>query len=606
MKTSTFLNLIFERCEGGYLVIWQYKGKKARRYAIDNADDMQAAAQFIYEHRTEALYFNVATQREKGTAAKRGTKDDLFQLPFIWIDFDLDIKPNKKNPYPPREHAEAALNDMPLKPSLMVATGGGLHAYWLFDEPLDVSTRELVEKWERDLTQPWLELLRDKLKRYGSYTIDGTQDITRTLRVIGTVRENGHIVDVLPPSECVNAKARYAIEDLTQFTEGAAGEKRQKNLLDPRTIKVGELTYRIDAVPPFDKFEALRANDPKFRRTWEHKRDDLTDRSPSGYTMALANYGAMANWSNQEIADLIIAWRRKESCLEEKAEDTLRKTEISIQKARVAIEGARAAINSQRPPEKEPTKSEKAIDAIRETLDKASSEPVQHTVEHASSNGTAPTAPRKISDKTREVLINQISEALGVPVAKWIKVGTENAQYRLELEGGQQIPMGGSTWMRDPHKFTRAIYDHTTVNTEIKKKGWPAIVTALGLIAELQDAPELAIKEKFLSALRAYLKARSIYSADQMNIAFVHDAPFEKDGYIYWRRAELMNWLATWRGVRMEPTDIASAQSILGLAAHDVKYWDSESKKSICRSYFRIQKSLLLDSGDEDELIRSN
>ena len=55
-------------------------------------------------------------------------------------------------------------------------------------------------------------------------------------------------------------------------------------------IVVGELVLDPTAEPPFDKFLALCEAEPRFRQSWDRKRRDLKDSSPSAYDMALADY----------------------------------------------------------------------------------------------------------------------------------------------------------------------------------------------------------------------------------------------------------------------------------------------------------------------------
>lgn len=85
-------------------------------------------------------------------------------------------------------------------------------------------------------------------------------------------------------------------------------ERRQAQAPAP---EVGALVLRPDAQPPHEKLEVLLANDDRFRDTWNRQRRDLKDHSASGYDMALAAVTAQAGWSEQEIADLLIAHRRK-------------------------------------------------------------------------------------------------------------------------------------------------------------------------------------------------------------------------------------------------------------------------------------------------------
>lgn len=73
----------------------------------------------------------------------------------------------------------------------------------------------------------------------------------------------------------------------------------------------GALVFRADAEPPLEKFIALAQLEKRFKQTWERNRTDLTDRSPSGWDMALANQVIEVGWTDQEIVNLLIAHRRK-------------------------------------------------------------------------------------------------------------------------------------------------------------------------------------------------------------------------------------------------------------------------------------------------------
>ena len=66
-----------------------------------------------------------------------------------------------------------------------------------------------------------------------------------------------------------------------------------------------------EAEPSFTRLETLLKLEPKFSKTWEMQRPDLADQSASAYDMALANYAVRAGWPDQEVANLLIAFRRR-------------------------------------------------------------------------------------------------------------------------------------------------------------------------------------------------------------------------------------------------------------------------------------------------------
>lgn len=73
---------------------------------------------------------------------------------------------------------------------------------------------------------------------------------------------------------------------------------------------ISDLVFERNAKPPRDKLKkALRSD--KFRKTWEHRRDNLTDDSLSGYDESLAGLTVGYGWDDQEIVNLGIAFSRE-------------------------------------------------------------------------------------------------------------------------------------------------------------------------------------------------------------------------------------------------------------------------------------------------------
>jgi hypothetical protein len=71
-----------------------------------------------------------------GIASRRGpdgSKKGCGEIPGLWVDIDFKDLPNG------HEDALALIEKFPLKPSLVVWSGHGLHLYWLFHEPIPAS-----------------------------------------------------------------------------------------------------------------------------------------------------------------------------------------------------------------------------------------------------------------------------------------------------------------------------------------------------------------------------------------------------------------------------------------------------------------------------------
>lgn len=76
------------------------------------------------------IYFGVCTRR---TGATSGSQINAMECPALWVDIDC-AKQGISG-----ETATAALNYLPCPPTLIVNSGAGLHAYWMLEEPANVS-----------------------------------------------------------------------------------------------------------------------------------------------------------------------------------------------------------------------------------------------------------------------------------------------------------------------------------------------------------------------------------------------------------------------------------------------------------------------------------
>ncbi len=122
--------------------------------------------------KTLDTYIGVGTRRcpggvpITGCAHKRGKggKTHVGRVPPAWVEVDLG------KPYTDEDAIIAALDVAHLNPDLLVASGGGIHAYFLFDHPVTDLGR--VERLNRAL-----------VKRVGN---DAAIDASRVLRVAGT------------------------------------------------------------------------------------------------------------------------------------------------------------------------------------------------------------------------------------------------------------------------------------------------------------------------------------------------------------------------------------------------------------------------------------
>lgn len=199
------------------------------------------------------------------------------------------------------------LESLPLPPSCTVASGGGLQAWWAFQEPWDLREDGVREQAKR-VARGWHETIADAADRAGGRRVDSVHDLARILRLPGTMNwKRGEPV----PVRIVDGPHQDRRVNPDDIVRVSLGEDQWRRGVASSANVVGNLVLSSDAQPPIEKFEALKGNDEKFRRTWEHRRPDLRDESLSGYDMALAAITVRVGWEDQEITNLLIAHRRK-------------------------------------------------------------------------------------------------------------------------------------------------------------------------------------------------------------------------------------------------------------------------------------------------------
>ena len=198
----------------GALGIWEKQNKQTRWIPAAQRDEA-ARACLEMVNRGLDVYFGVGLREKALTASTRGGTDTVVMIPGLWVDIDIAGPGHSSSELPPTtDDALQILNVLPFKHSVVVHSGGGLHAYWLFKEPWVFSNQEERSKAQR-LSNQFQLLLRQEAKRLG-WKLDNTADLARVLRVPCTknFKVPGH------PTDVVILKADYTLRyDPQQFEE---------------------------------------------------------------------------------------------------------------------------------------------------------------------------------------------------------------------------------------------------------------------------------------------------------------------------------------------------------------------------------------------------
>lgn len=111
----------------------------------------------------------------------RAKKNDVSLQTSIWVDIDIIGGVHVGESYPTT--IETAMSFLPFKPSIIVNSGYGLHAYYLFSKALLISdyNRDAAEARNKKL----ISIIRHNAGIYEK-AVDSVQDLSRIMRMPGT------------------------------------------------------------------------------------------------------------------------------------------------------------------------------------------------------------------------------------------------------------------------------------------------------------------------------------------------------------------------------------------------------------------------------------
>ena len=199
--TYDFLTALFEVYLGthkGFVEIRTISPDgKAKSFFFTNIDELLKQ---LLHFKGNHIFFGVCPRDNKS-----GKKGDISFVTTLWLDLDYGKLGHKKeSKWKTEQEALHAIEQFEFSPSIIVHSGGGLHAYWLLKEPEKIKDLNYVEGIVKGIT----EYLGGDA---------GTQNVDRILRLPGTL--NIKIKDSPKPVRILKFEPdlRYDISDLENY-----------------------------------------------------------------------------------------------------------------------------------------------------------------------------------------------------------------------------------------------------------------------------------------------------------------------------------------------------------------------------------------------------
>lgn len=171
----------------GHMNVWS-KAKGSHWFDLAHPDAISAAAkESVRINASEDCWFMTGlTAQSLGTNCK-GKESQIIAVPGMHCDIDICHDVHKKAAHlpPTEEAAMMILAAAPLQPTVLIHSGHGLQAYWLFDALAVTTTPDAAERIKSLLVR-WQSMLRGHAQRLGGWTMDATANLDRLMRIAGT------------------------------------------------------------------------------------------------------------------------------------------------------------------------------------------------------------------------------------------------------------------------------------------------------------------------------------------------------------------------------------------------------------------------------------
>ena len=336
------------------------------------------------------------------------------------------------------------------------------------------------------------------------------------------------------------------------------------------TGEIGSVVLRPDAEPPLSKLIILREIEPRFEASWLHKRPDLKDGSESGYDLAVANYAAQAEWTDQEIADLIIARRRNCQADVTKA---LRLDYIRdrIRHARVSVAAARVAADVQVREDIKAVEQEQTLTEMDATVERGS---------------------------TSTEILAYLSDMFGLQIVRWTQATRHQAFYELHLADRMVIAIGEVEAVTNQKRFQNAVYAHAgKLIGPFKPDDWSRILRALSSVVEVSDSGTSSRTGQLLEWLDMYAGPRALDLTEYDFHTLTRNQPFRKGGNLYVHAGDFAKWLG-FQNVKITKSELLATLRLVGFDLASVRARD-ESGGQVGRCYWTIAAETLAEAAGD-------
>ena len=243
MDTKEFFAEIYKGCDEGYITLTLLPERRTLWFKLSELEKLEQAVK-KYSNKTN-IYFGVGLRKKILPNNLRGRNSDILVVTTLYADIDIKSKAHAETALPSSvNEAMEFLNSLPLKPSIIVNSGNGLHAYWLLDNPFKIQSKN-DKDYISSIFRGWSKILSAKAIDRG-WKLDNVSDLARVLRVPGSINhklENRAICEVLNLN-----KMKYHLTDFEPYLVHSESKGAKSYLENSQTGETKRIIEKCDFI----------------------------------------------------------------------------------------------------------------------------------------------------------------------------------------------------------------------------------------------------------------------------------------------------------------------------------------------------------------------
>ena len=451
----------------------------------------------------ENVYYRVSLLAPDYKPPKRGSRgklEDTGAVVAFVADFDIAAPDRgKKDTLPPDfETVMQIIDNLKFRPSRLIDTGRGVHAYWLFSSVVELTTEQEITQAAEASELFHRSVIVPAVKEAGPFNVDSVFDLPRVLRLPGSQHiKSGRTVTEIHGDKGQVFGDLYDYDELVADVQQLAAEQS----IEPTTTKTKTATgsgaavdWDLEREPQHFVIETLKKN-TRFVQIIKNKAADLP--SPSEVDFAVANICLNLEHIDEVEIARVLVWVRREMGVAPKRTNA----GSLVEYYKTTIANAKERHGS----------TERVGEVLQQVRDaKTPAKTAPKPAKKAKSPKTPKDAPKEhkapLPAAERELALHTLRNELGMPLRRVLKYHSSRPLYELHFDN-MDIPV--ECTIEDiikPVNFQARVAAVTDqLIPSFSKKDWNQLAALLLEVVERADL-DLTTKTQVEEWLNDYLE----------------------------------------------------------------------------------------------------